>query len=129
MKTISVSTELYAAIWSRLERGEETEEEILRRLLRLPKAPQETPSAVGGFYDDRNDIRFPEGFEIFRTYKGTQYRARATNNQWLLLNNKKTYSSLHKLGAAIVAGPENAWYSWKYRAENGKDLIIHELRR
>ncbi len=34
-------------------------------------------SSAVGWSDPRFDISLPEGFEIFRVYKGTEYRAKA----------------------------------------------------
>ena len=138
MRTISVSTDVFAKIWGLRQEGEETEDEILRRELDVSKrSGNEDPDVVrltfetgeiGGFRDPRYDVYFTEGFEIFRIYKGTEFRARATNGHWLLANDGKAYSSLHKLSQAVVKGRENSWLNWKYDAGEGRSALIDELR-
>lgn len=132
MRTIVISTDTFAAIWSHRGPGEETEEAILRRILGIESsAPDEThPSSQtrGGFDDGRNGVHFPEGFEIFRTYKGKEYRAQATGGKWLLVNDGVRYRSLHKLSSAVVTGNENSWNNWKYRLPDGGEAFIRTLR-
>lgn len=132
MRTISISTDTFAAIWRHRRSGEDTEEAILRRVLGVEDSSgTDAPGASAGrdgFEDDRNGVRFPEGFEIFRTYKGRQYRAKATNGKWLLLNNNVQYPSLHKLSSAVVEGNENSWNNWKYSGSDGIEMFIDSLR-
>ena len=135
MRTINVSTDVFAKIWALRQEGEEKEDEILRRVLGVSKQPQNKASEVvpitldiGGFHDARYDVYFLEGFEIFRFYKGTEYRARATEGYWLLLNNNEIYPSLHKLSQAVVEGNENSWLNWKYDAGEGRSALINEMR-
>jgi hypothetical protein len=101
MRSINVSTEVFAAIWAARQPGEETEDDILRRVLDT-KTPILKPKRVtivdrSGFHDRRYDVHFSEGFEIFRTYLGKDYRARATNGTWLLLDDGRRYGSLNEL--------------------------------
>ena len=135
MRTITISTDVFAKIWAIRHKGEGTEDEVLRRVLEVPTAPDTSsgaepsaPMAEGGFRDPKSGVYFPEGFEIFRTYKGTEYRARATPGQWLLLNNNQRYPSLHKLSRAVVEGQENSWMNWKFDDGTGKPALIDKLR-
>ena len=131
MRTINVSTEVFAAIWSNRQLSEESEDTILRRILNCSVAPTDTndTSDEGGVYIEQYDLRFPEGAEIFRTYKGKEYRARATKDgRWLLENFGETYPSLHKLSWAVVGGHENAWYAWKFLKSDGTEAFIDALR-
>ena len=130
MKTIGVSTAVFAKIWALRLPGEETEDAILRRVLKADLANVEPPmkSQEQGITDERYGVEFPEGFEIFRTYKGKEYRARATHGRWLLLHNRATFRSLHKLSSAVVAGNENSWLNWKYRRHDGSEELIDRLR-
>lgn len=129
MKTIGVSTAVFAAIWSIRQEGEETEDAILRRILKVdPSKAEAYQTAVLGFRDERSGVDFPEGFEIFRTYKGREFRAKATHGRWLLINDSSTHSSLHKLSSAVVSGNENSWQNWKYRRHDGTDGLIDRLR-
>ena len=129
MRSIGVSTAVFAAIWSERQKGEETEDAILRRILKVdPSKAEAYQTAVLGFRDERSGVDFPEGFEIFRTYKGKEYRAQATRGRWLLTNNHTTYSSLHKLSSAVVSGNENSWQNWKYQRHDGTEGLIDRLR-
>ena len=99
MRSITVSTEVFAALWAARQPGEENEDDILRRLLGGKKPTKRKNGSAGdgtGFHDRRYDVRFPEGFEIFRTYLGKTYRARATGGSWLLLNDGRRYVSLNE---------------------------------
>lgn len=137
MRTINVSTEVFAEIWKRHRAGDRAEDDILRHVLDLPSGSPEAAEPVQsvvtsalpeGYADARYGVCVPEGFEIFRIYKGREYRARATHGNWLLLNDNSTYASLNKLNWAVVRGSENAWYCWKYREENGGENFVHALR-
>ena len=138
MRPINVSTDVYAKIWSLRKEREETEDEILQRVLDVSAGKEGvSPDVVnlelirediGGFHDLKNDVHFREGFEIFRFYMGTEYRARATKGHWLLLNNNNLYPSLHKLSQAVVTGNENSWMNWKYEKSTGETALITELR-
>ena len=135
MRTITISTDVFARIWALRDEGEGTEDEVLRRVLEVPTAADTSPGAEpsapmagGGVRDPRSGVHFPEGFEIFRNYKATEYRARATQGQWLLLNDNQRYPSLHKLSSAVVEGNENSWMNWKFDDGTGKSALIDKLR-
>lgn len=115
MRTISVSTEVFAAIWASRRDGEDTEDAVLRRVLSVPAAPTKLASgrdmvAATGFVDPRFNVVIPPGFEVFRTYRGREYRAQAIGGFWIW--NRTGYGSLNELSKAIGAGVENAWESW-----------------
>jgi len=131
LRQIAASTDVYAAIWAARQPGEDTEDAILRRVLKVPLASVESadPPASGiGFSDPRFDITLPEGFEIFRRYKGTEYRARAVNGQWQLVSSGKAYPSLNQLGRATSGNIENAWRNWSFTGKDGKAHKIEGLR-
>jgi hypothetical protein len=133
---LSVSTEVFAAIWGKRQPGEETEDAILRRILECGPAPADEPSPVPmataslGVRDERNGVDFVEGFEIFRNYKQREYRARAQAGAWARLDNGQRYPTINQLNSSIAAGVENVWNgNWKYRARDGAVKSIAELRR
>jgi hypothetical protein len=87
-------------------------------------------AAGTGVRDERNGVSFPEGFEIFRTYKQQEYRARAQSGAWHRLDNGQKYPTLNQLNSSIAAGAENVWNgNWKYRTPEGAQKSIAELRR
>lgn len=141
-RTIIVSTEVFSAIWSRRHDGEETEDQILRRVLgckpstetaSLPHGLDIARSSAGlagsGVRDHRNGIHFREGFEIFRAYKGRVYEAVATNGCWQRRDNWCLYPTLNQLNSSIVSGAENVWNgNWKFRDQDGEVKSIGSLR-
>lgn len=134
-RTLTVSTEVFAAIWGKRQVGEETEDAILRRILGCSdvlSSGSETRAANAalGVHDARNNIEFPEGFEIFREYKRNQYFATASAGFWVRSDNGEKYPTLNQLNSSIVSGAENAWNgSWRYRAPDGSVHSVNELRQ
>jgi hypothetical protein len=128
MRNISVETDTFAAIWADRKPGEDTEDSIIRRRFGVKPVPiKETPTKIG-FSDHQLKDPLPEGFEIFRTYKGTEYRATAIDGQWLLANTGSKYPSLNQLSRAVSSNVENAWKNWYFKNKNGKRCLVHDLR-
>jgi len=129
VRTIQVSTDVFAAMWADRREPEATEDEILRRKFDVKvkiQAPQKNGKPQG-FHDRRYNVSCPEGFEIFRVHLGTEYRARAESGTWTLLSTGAQYGSLNELSDATV-GHENAWTGWWYLDENGRRKQIDEMR-
>jgi hypothetical protein len=129
MRSIQVSTEVFAAIWKSQQEGETSEDAILSRLLNVtrPKGPNDGKSGAG-FRDPRYGVEFEEGFEIFRTYLGKNYRAKAVAGHWLLMETGDLHPSLNALSCAIGATTENAWLNWFYVDGMGNRAAISALR-
>lgn len=133
-RTLVVSTPVFAAIWAARREGEDTEDAILSRLLNCASGERsEKPhpqGSVGGVFDARNNVAFNEGFEIFRNYKGKEYKAVATAGAWLRRDNNQRFTTLNQLNASIASGAENVWNgNWRYRRGDGTIGSIAELRR
>lgn len=111
--------------------GEETENDILARILSSNSSKQEkyreSESAPDGFRDSRSGVHFPEGFEIFRRFKGADVRAVASGGAWVLKSSGAAHGSLNALSRAIGAGIENAWMGWHY-LKDGKRQPTSTLR-
>ncbi len=136
MRTISISTDVFAAIWQARREGEESEEAILRRILEMPAASTNVPpemggGRMGGFYDERSGVHFPEGMRIHRTYKGHKREAIATRDRWYVHATGQSFHSLHKLSQSVNGEKhENAWMNWKYRdPETDEERLIDFLRQ
>ena len=129
-RTINVSTDVFATIWAQRQPGEETENDILSRILECRadnKKPTTEPS--DGVLDTRNKVSFRKGFIAVRSYKGKEYRAIADNDVWIREDTGKRYRTLNQLNASIAAGNENIWNgNWKYLGPNGKLVSIDRLR-
>ncbi len=131
MRSINVSTDVFARIWANRAPGEETEDAILRRILSqnsLPEPARSIASLSLGLRDRRHNVDFPEGFEIFRRYHGKEHQARAQAGHWLLVTDGKSYGSLNELSQAIGAKVENAWVNWFYLDSHGQRRSVSDLR-
>jgi hypothetical protein len=134
-RTITVPTDVYAAIWANRQDGEESEAQILGRLLGCKPIKETAENEVtaqhsGGVFDSRNNVHFRRGFVAFRTYKHADYDAVAQDGNWLRKDTGDLYATLNQLNASIVAGAENIWNgNWKYKGEDGKIRSIDALRR
>ena len=130
MRTIQVSTDVFQAIWSARKPSQDTEDAILRGVFKLPKASKQAERDIittVGFHDPRYGVKLPADFEIFRSYKGKEFRARAIQGFWHW--NGTGYGTLNELNNAIgIAGPENAWKAWRYRDEKGRPRPLSDLR-
>lgn len=126
IRQIAVSTDVFAALWARRQPGENGENAILERLLNLPKGPP-IGGGNGGIYNSMFDVHFPEGFEIFRTYKGRDYSAVVQGGRWFM--NGESFPSLFALSMAIIDSRENPWMHWKFRDAKGGVDFISSLRR
>ena len=138
MKTINVSTDVFAAIWASREDGEGDEDAVLRRLLGCVRAADEeaggnddgrTRGGPGGVHDLRNGVHFPQGLEAFRTYKGKHYNAVAEDGMWRRLDTGERFPTLNQVNGSIVEGVENVWNgNWRYHDSNGLNRSIDDLR-
>lgn len=132
IRTLAVSTDVFAAIWADRQTGEPNEDAILRRKYNLPKAASSAPErdliAHVGYHDPRFNVEIEPGFRIFRTYKGVEYSAQAIQGFWILNTTGKGYPSLHQLNQAVRPGNENAWAVWSYRDDKGRRFPVSSLR-
>ena len=132
MRSINVSTAVYAAIWAARREGEDDEDAILHRILgsRADIPAQSTAPAPGtqGFSEPKHKLDLPEGFEIFRKFKGTLHHAHASRGGWKLAGQDALFSSLSELSTAVGAAAENAWRGWSCRRPDGSVVTIGELR-
>jgi len=138
MHRFNVSAAVFSKLWALRREGEQSEDQILRRLLDSPPedaaATATSVPETGGndFIDATYGVRFAEGFEIFRTYKGRPYAARVVRGRWVLDGGARpyarSYDSLNQLSQAVIDGNENAWMFWFFRRPDGTASRITELR-
>ncbi|QEE46078.1 hypothetical protein FVA81_16315 [Rhizobium sp. WL3] len=132
MRQIEVSVDVFAAIWAARNDGENSEDEVLRRLLdlptKVPTPPQISLQAEDGFKDARFRVELPEGFEIYRVYKGQEIRARATKGKLQLVGSDHFFLSFNQLSRAATGNIENAWKNWYFTGRDGKRHSIEGLR-
>ena len=136
MRQINVSTKVFARIWSLRLEGEESEDDILRRVLlgpeRVSAQVENSPKSDGGggpgFYDQRHNLQFPEGFEVRWRYKGRDYFAVASGGYWVREDTAEQFRSLNELTASVADSPQNVWSAWEYENLDGLPTSIHALR-
>jgi hypothetical protein len=135
MRSISISTEVFARIWFLRRPGEQSEDAVLRRVLGCEESEDDVqPPAPGigsgetGVLDRRHDVQFPEGFEVFRVYLGRDYSARASKGNWVR-SDGTSYRSLNELSRSIGARTENAWVNWFFKDRNGRRVAVSTLRK
>ena len=93
---ILLDSDVQAALWRDRRESEVSVNDILRR--RLGVAGQGSGERIAPIvHVERSGVCFVEGFEIFRIYKGTEYRAQAVEAGWLLLQTGEVYPSLSLL--------------------------------
>ncbi|MBI2585871.1 MAG: hypothetical protein HYW28_08375 [Rhodospirillales bacterium] len=132
--SLDVSPEVLERLRALGREGIRSADQVLRLLLGLPEATpaggasDAAPKSEQAFEDTTYGVRFPEGFEIFRTYKGRPYRARAEGGRWRLDADGRAYDSLNQLSQAVIDGNENAWMFWLFRGPDGRPRRIAELR-
>ena len=131
-RTITVSTGVFAAIWAQRQAGEDTEDAILSRILGCGEGDAVTPEPAAkgeGLTDTRNGVHFPEGFEVFRTYKRRQYKAIVQGGLWVRPDTGGRFPNLNQLNQSIADGNENVWNgTWKYLGSDGTHRPIRDLR-
>ena len=128
MRSIQISTPVFAAIWAARQDGEDTEDAVLARILSVTKPAPIASSGATGFTDKRFGVNFPEGFTISRVFRGTAFQAVATAGSWKLQSTGLAYDSLSALGDAIKTGIENVWQNWYFTNGQGERLPIASLR-
>ena len=132
--SLDVSPNVAARLKALGSDGKRSADQVLRLLLGLPEvAPAGGAAAAAlkdeqGFVDLTYGVCFPEGFEIFRTYKGRPHRARVVGGRWRLDADGRAYDSLNQLSQAVIDGNENAWMFWLFRGADGRPRRIAELR-
>jgi hypothetical protein len=116
MRSVDVSTDVFARIWALRQEGENTEDAVLKRVLLGAAARVDSAS---GITDTRFGVAFPEGFQVFRTYLGQRHKARVERGAWRLDGDEAALSSLNELSRAIGAKTENAWQNWLFNTQEG----------
>jgi hypothetical protein len=130
-RMIEVETDVYAAIWADRKPGEDTEEQILARKFGVQRAKPVAVTASDrvGWADPRHGVELKEGQQIFRTYKGKEYRATATDGRLVRVDNGVGYNNLNQLSRSIHNNVENAWNNWYVALKDGQRQLITGLRK
>jgi len=130
IRTLIVSTEVFAQIWSLRAPGEETEDAILSRVLAsvIRSIGVQKPAPVLAVQAQKGNEAIPDGLEISRTYKGKEFHAKRVSGQWILQPAGSAFKSLNRLSRAVGPKTENAWRNWFFVDHEGRRRPVSELR-
>ncbi|KZB54725.1 hypothetical protein [Thalassospira xiamenensis] len=130
MREIKVSVDVFASIWADRKHGENSEDDILRRVF-LEKNPKTKTHYAdrkqGGYFDNRNKVFFPNGFTIFRQHKDKSVTATVISGKWAT-DDGRTAQSINEISRKLLGLAENVWLAWQYKDENGHTRPINALR-
>lgn len=127
MTTIDVDFDVFKELTNRRETEAMTYNDVIRRLLELPAARNDSNPSSGLAWVQKGVV-FPDGTEFRATYKGKTYTARVVGNQMVM--NGQTMNSFSEAAAKITNTSVNGWRFWEFRrpgttgwrtAENLKD--------
>lgn len=136
--TISVDFDVYKALFSLRESEAMTENDVIRKLLRLPPSParqalvgEQTAGKTGSVAADdwiAKNVRIPAGTEFRASYKGKVYLAHVQAGALQL--NGNAYDSPSAAAMAITHTPVNGWIFWECRLPGSVGWIrIDSLRK
>jgi len=132
LKSVEVSTDVFAAIWGKRKDGENTEDAMLRRLLGCDHMEERSGlsgESKEGVHDSLNDVHFPENFEIFRIHENSKYTATARGGFWVREDTGQQFPTLNRLNTSITSKRENVWGgNWRYHTSKGEIRPIDNLR-
>lgn len=115
MTMINVDFEVFQQLTIRRRSESMTENEVIRELLGLSKAQQESKSDLkteqSGVPWISKGVSFPHGTEFRATYKGQMYTGNVQNGA-LVLNGKR-FSSPSAAAIEITGTPVNGWRFWE----------------
>jgi hypothetical protein len=127
MPTIQVDFEVYKALTARRSAEEVTENDVLRELLRLPRARLTSPEPTASDDWVTKGVRLPAGTELRAIYKGQTYLARVEAGALVL--NRQRFDSPSAAAMSITRHSVNGWTFWQYRLPGqGKWTVMKALR-
>lgn len=127
MKKIEIDLEVWKMIQSNLIAFDESENDVLRRLLKIDKSTDSSAikDDVKGYMD--NNVLFPNGTVLKSFYNGKEYECKINNGK--LYADGELCSSFSKAAMKFANSSTNGWMFWKYYDENSKKWIpISNLR-
>ena len=132
MHSIEVDFEVLKALMAKRPTESVTNNDVIRDLLRLPKATRgstsEPSSAVGASGDwVVKGVRFPAGME-FRAHHAGQFHSARVEAGRLVLNDKG-YDSPSAAGVALTGYAVNGWTFWECRAPGGEWRTMSTFRK
>ena len=134
MRNISVSTEVFAAIWAQRKQGEATEDAILGRILlgleRFSFEPEpggRRRSGSGEMRIEEYDLRLPPASRYSGPTRENSTPRPSKTAAGICRTTAGPIESLHRLSWAVVRRGENAWKYWNYKRRKGTNLKHHAV--
>ena len=123
--SINIDLEIYRLIENKRESFDETQNEILRRLLGL--ASPVKPIIDSGGISLRYSVFLPNGSRLKKVYKGKEYLAEVKDGYiWV---NGKRYPSPSAAAVAVTGSPVNGWRWWEVkRPQDSEWISLDQLR-
>ena len=132
MRTIEIDFDVHKAI--ELERASfsETENDVLRKLLKLGEASVTTPAAeTGGVPWSRKGVTLPHGTRLRMQYNGQQYSGTVENGEWVVEGERFTTPSGAASRVAVTKNGNHTsldgWAYWYVKRPGDRDWI--EIRQ
>jgi hypothetical protein len=127
--TIEIDLDLYKLIEAERQSFDESENDILRRLLNLEQ--KQTPivkhSGSQGV-DIGSGVFLPDGTILKKRFKGNLYEFKVENGKiWV---NGKGYTSASGAAVAVTGSSVNGWIFWKVKRPDDIDFrLLDDLRK
>jgi hypothetical protein len=135
-RTIEIDIDVHKLIEAERHSFNETDNEVLRRLLRLPKQPRanEPMRAAGPRSWLGRGATLPHGTDLRMSYSGQEYRGEIVDGEWVVNGNTfHSPSGAAKAVATTKAGDHtslNGWGYWEVRLPGDtKWKRLEDLRR
>lgn len=129
MPTIQVDFDVFKALTARRASEDVTENDVLRQILGLPRAPVTRSAGTRHKPGDwvAKGVRLPQGTEARGRYKGQLYLAEVREGALLLDGHR--YDSPSAAAMAITRHPTNGWTFWEVKLPGtGEWRMLRELR-
>jgi hypothetical protein len=106
----------------------QSQDSKLEKMLDLRKSKCARPQQKGGGGKYLLASIVSKPFEIRRTYKNVQYKAKVRSDGSISYNGE-IYDSLSKAASLITGRPTNGWFFWTYKNTSGEWTKINKLRK
>ena len=125
--SVNVDFDVYKELTYRRESEEEDYNDVLRKLLKLPVKPKESPNGSARPWISER-VTFPSGTTIRAKYKGVVHTGSIENGA--LIVNGKTFSGFSPAAKHVTGHNQNGWKFWECKRPVDADFIpVDQLRR
>lgn len=126
-KTIEIDLDVYKRIEEHRESFDQSENDILRRLLDLEEQPVKMVRGNKTGLNVGDGVVLPDGTQLRKKYKGQLYEVAVTNGR--IIYNGKGYTSPSGAAVAITGSPVNGWRFWEVKMPDDDEYrLLAELR-